>query len=60
MNVSYIILGAVMICIGLLVVIIQIKSFKKGLKDEWGYQKSLLMTGFAFIVGGIIALVKSF
>lgn len=59
MNISDIILGAGAICVGLFIVILQIKRFKKGLKDEWGYEKSLMITGFTFIVMGIIVLVKS-
>jgi len=59
MNISYIILGSVMICIRIFIVILQIKRFKNGLKDEWGYQKSLLITGFSSIGIGIIILVKN-
>jgi len=59
MNISNIILGIVMICIGILVVTFQIKRFKNGEKDRWGYGRSFLMSGFAFIGGGIITIVKS-
>jgi DNA-binding transcriptional regulator of glucitol operon len=34
MNTSDIILGAVMICIGIVLAILQIKRFKNGLKDR--------------------------
>jgi hypothetical protein len=59
MNIPQIILGIVMIGIGLLLFIRQIKSFKNGEKDRWGYGRSLLITGIGFIVGGIIVIVKS-
>jgi uncharacterized membrane protein HdeD (DUF308 family) len=59
MNISYIIWGSVMICIGIFIVILQIKRFKNGLQDEWGYQRNLLMSGFLLIVMGIIMVVKS-
>ena len=59
MNISYVILGTVMICVGIFIVILQIKRFKNGLKDEWGYQRNLLVCGFGFIVIGIIILVKN-
>ena len=60
MNILQVILGVVVIGIGLLIVIIQIKRFKKGLKDEWGYQKNTLISGIGFIVLGILIIVKSF
>jgi hypothetical protein len=49
-----------MICIGLLTIVIQIKRFKTGLKDEWGYQKGLVIWGIGIIVMGVILIVKSF
>jgi len=60
MNIRYIIIGLVMICVGILIVIFQIKWFKKGLKDQFGYQGQLLLAGIGFIVIGIIVIVKSF
>jgi hypothetical protein len=59
MNISNIILGLVMICIGIFIFILQIKRFKNGMEDRWGYEKSLLISGIGFIIGGIIVLVKS-
>lgn len=60
MNISHIILGLVMICIGLFIIILQIKRFKNGLKDRWGYERSTLIGGFGFVVIGIIIIVKSY
>ncbi len=60
MDIPQIILGVVMICIGIFIVILQIKRFKNGLKDRWGYERSTLIGGIGFIVGGIIVIVKSF
>jgi len=60
MNIPQVILGVAVTGIGLLVVIIQIKRFKNGLKDEWGYQKSTVIAGVGFIVMGILIIVKSF
>ena len=60
MNVPQIILGIVMTCVGIYIVILQIKWFKKGLKDQFGYQGRFLFGGIVFIVAGIIVIVKSF
>ncbi|MFI5139711.1 MAG: hypothetical protein ACHQIM_17955, partial [Sphingobacteriales bacterium] len=60
MNIGQIIMGSVMSCIGILIVIFQIKWFKKGLKDQFGYQGRFLLGGIGFIVIGIIVIVKSF
>jgi len=51
MNVSYMILGVVMICIGISIVIFQIKWLKKRLKDPYGYQVRFLLSGFVLILG---------
>jgi len=59
MNIGYIILGVVMICVGIYIVILQIKWFKKGLKDPFGYEGRLLLSGFVLILFGILVLVKS-
>jgi len=59
MNIPSIILGVVMICIGIFIVILQIKWLKKGFKDQFGYQLRFLLSGFALILGGIIVIVKS-
>jgi hypothetical protein len=60
MNIPIILLGLVMICIGILIVIFQIRWFKKGLKDQFGYQTRLLLGGIGIIVLGIIVIVKNF
>jgi hypothetical protein len=60
MNMPQIILGVVMICVSIFIVIQQIKWFKKGLKDQFGYKVRLLLSGFALTLGGIIIIVKSF
>ncbi len=59
MNISHIIWGSVMICVGIFIVILQIKWFKKGGKDSFGYQGQLMMAGFALILVGVIIVVKS-
>ncbi len=60
MNISQIIWGLIMICLGIFIVILQIKWFKKGLKDQFGYQLRLLLFGFFLILWGIILIVGSF
>jgi len=60
MNISYFIGGIVMICIGIFISILQIKGFRNGIKDRWGYKQSTLIGGIGFIVVGIIMIVKSF
>jgi len=60
MNIPRFITGVGMISIGIWTVILQIKWFKKGLKDPFGYEGRLLIGGFGFIVGGIILIIKSF
>ena len=60
MNIPNFLLGVGMICIGIFIVILQIKRFKNGLKDRWGYEQSTLISGIGFVVGGIILIVKSF
>ena len=49
-----------MICIGIFISILQIKGFRNGIKDRWGYKQSTLIGGIGFIVVGIIMIVKSF
>ncbi len=60
MNIPQFILGIVVISIGLLIGITQIKRFKNGLKDEWGYQRNTVICGIGGIVIGILIIVKSF
>lgn len=60
MNASDITLGIGMLCVGIFIVILQIRRFRNGLKDEWGYESGLLISGFGAIVGGVIIIVKSF
>jgi DNA-binding transcriptional regulator of glucitol operon len=60
MDIPQFLLGVGMICIGIFIVVLQIKRFKNGLKDQLGYGRGLLLTGFFFIIGGIIIIVKSF
>ena len=60
MNIGYIIMGLIMVCIGILIVILQIKWFKKGLKDQFGYQGRMLLGGIGFTVIGIIVIVENF
>jgi hypothetical protein len=59
MNISGIVLGTVMICIGIFIVVLQIKRFKTGIKDELGFENNLLAGGIGCIVIGIILLVKT-
>ena len=58
MNIGYVIIGLVMICVGILIVIFQIKWYKKGLEDPFGYERNLLIYGFSLIVLGIVIVVK--
>ncbi len=60
MNIPQIILGVVVICVGIYIVFLQIRWFKKGMKDQFGYQGRFLLGGFGIIVTGIIVIVKSF
>ena len=60
MNIPYIFLGIAMVGVGLLIIFIQIKRFKNGLKDPFGFEKSLLISGLGSIVIGIIVIVKNF
>jgi len=50
MNIPQAILGGVMICVGIFIIIQQIKWFKKGLKDQYGYVLRLLLSGFFLII----------
>jgi xanthine/uracil permease len=59
MNIPQVILGVVMVCVGIYIVILQIKWFKKGSKDQFGYQGRFLLGGFGIIVIGILIIVKS-
>jgi len=59
MDIPIILLGLAMICVGILIVMYQLKWFKKGLKDQFGYQVRFLMSGIGLILGGIIILVKN-
>ncbi len=59
MNITYVIWGAVMICVGIFIVIFQIKWFKKGLKDPYGWEGRFLLGGFFLILGGIIIIVQN-
>jgi len=60
MSIPQIILGVVAICVGIYIVVLQIKWFKKGTKDQFGYQGRFLLGGIIFIMIGIILIVKSF
>jgi len=60
MNLPQIILGVAMILVGIFTIIYQIKWFKKGLKDHYGYQLHFMLAGFSVILGGIILIIKSF
>jgi len=59
MNTSNIILGIVMVAIGILIIILQIKRFKSGIKDELGFENNLLAGGIGCIIIGVILLVKT-
>jgi hypothetical protein len=60
MNISYIIWGMAMIGLGLFLAKIQINSRRKGVKDTFGSEIRLLITGIGLIVIGIIIFVKAF
>jgi len=59
-NLPQFIMAVCMICVGIWTVILQIKEFKKGLKDPFGNEVGLLIGAFGFIVCGIIVIIKSF
>ena len=58
MNIGYVIIGLVMICLGILIVIFQIKWYKKELEDPYGHERNLTITGFFLIALGIGIVVK--
>jgi hypothetical protein len=60
MDISHIILGVAMIGVGLLLARTQIKSQRSGVKDTFGSEVRLLITGIGIIVIGIIIIVKTF
>jgi hypothetical protein len=60
MDIPLFVFGVVMICVGILIIIRQIKRFKNELNDEWGYEKSTVISRIGVIVMGIIVIVKSF
>jgi len=60
MDVSHVILGTAIIGIGLILTKIQIKSYRYGVKDTFGSEIRLLVTGIGLIVIGIIIIIKAF
>jgi hypothetical protein len=60
MNISYIIWGTAMIGLGLILDKIQINSRRNGVKDTFGSEIRLLITGIGLMVFGIIIIVKAF
>jgi hypothetical protein len=60
MNIPNIILGMVMITVGVLITITQIKRFRRGEKDHAGYISRLLISCIGSSVVGIIVIVKAF
>jgi len=48
-----------MVAIGILIIILQIKRFKSGIKDELGFENNLLAGGIGCIIIGVILLVKT-
>lgn len=56
--ISNVAFGAGMICIGILIIIIQIKWYKKKIKDPFGYELRLLICGFGLVILGIYILIK--
>ena len=60
MHISYIIGGTAMIGLGLILAKIQINSRRNGLKDTFGSEIRLLITGIGLIVIGLIIIVKAF
>jgi len=59
MNIPNIIMGSVMMCIGALIILFQIKGFKGGMKDRWGYQRALLIAGIGFVVIGAMIITEN-
>jgi heme/copper-type cytochrome/quinol oxidase subunit 3 len=51
-------LGISTIALGIFIIIFQIRRFKNGLKDPFGFAKSSIILGFFLIVIGIIVIVK--
>jgi hypothetical protein len=60
MNVSYIILGVVMIGIGVIFIKIQIRSYRKGEKDTLGIGMRTLVGGIGLVICGIVVIIKAF
>jgi len=60
MSISQIILGTAIIGVGLILTKIQINSHRNGVKDTFGSEIRLLITGIGLIVIGIIIIVKAF
>jgi hypothetical protein len=60
MNIPQVILGVVMICVGIILAKIQINSRRNGVKDTFGSEIRLLITGIGLTVVGIIIIVKAF
>ncbi len=46
--------------LGLILAKIQIKSYRNGVKDTFGSEIRLLVTGIGLIVIGIIIIIKAF
>jgi len=60
MNISHVILGIAMIGTGLILAKIQIKSRRNGVKDTFGSEIRLLITGIGLIVIGVIIIIRAF
>ncbi len=60
MDIPLIIFGTVMIGVGLIFVKMYINSYRNGVKDTFGSEIRLLITGIGLIVIGIIIIVKAF
>jgi len=59
-NLPRFILGIGLIFVGIWTIILQIKWYRKGLKDPLWYGVRLLILGFGFTVFGIILIIQSF
>jgi hypothetical protein len=60
MDIPLIILGTAMIGLGVILTKVQINSYRNGVKDTFGSEIRLLITGIGLIVLGIIIIVKAF
>ena len=60
MSAPQIIFGLVMIALGVIFVKVQMNSKKNGLKDTFGSEIRLLITGIGLVIIGIVIIIRAF